>query len=119
MAKVKNTRNKQASKSKVTDAQIDEIVSNLAKPWMTDQEMFRAEDIAQSFGVSRRIALASITRSGDQLGELSRQDGDAYNEMKRAIDEFQEHAEAVFRTAKAAALRIRVFDERASTITEQ
>jgi len=100
MAKTKATKGREPS--------FEELAN--FKPAFDQATMYELEEAAQGFGLKRRVTLAVLTKSADELSEWSRTAQESYAEARAAVESFKTHAEGVYETARAAALRILVAD---------
>ena len=74
--------------------------------------MFRMEEVAggQFIGIQRRIALAVLTMSADELTKASQEDPSTYAEIREAVEVFKTHAQAMLDAADVAAIRTAIAD---------
>lgn len=104
---------KATKKQGPTSAELAEFekLANFA-PAFDKPTMYELEKIAagQNIGVQRRVALAALTMSAEELSKVSTEDQATYAEMRRAIADFEAHVEGLHEAATAAALRIVVAD---------
>ena len=61
-------------------------------------------------GLSRRYALLAMARDANTLGQMSINNPKAYGAMREAIQDFEEHAQALLDVAKSASFRMYVCD---------
>lgn len=66
-------------------------------------------------GQQRRICLASLGRSLDQLNAASKEVPQVYVEMVSMAKEYRDHAKALLEVAEAAVFRLEIADEYGDT----
>lgn len=107
------TSKKATKKQAPTAAELAELekLANFG-PALDDATMYELEKVAggRDIGIQRRIALAVLTKSAEELSKVSAESQETYAEMRRAIEGFREHVEGLHGAATAAALRIVVAD---------
>ena len=110
MATRKNNRRTQSPVP--TDDEIADF-----EPAFDDATMYQIENAAAVpiRGQARRMALAALTRSADQLSELSMNEPAAYGEMREAVDGYATHLNGLLTAVTAASLRLNIADCREAT----
>jgi hypothetical protein len=103
---------KKATK-KTTENQVSTL-DELAdfKPAFDKATMYRIEANAgaASAGQFRRVALAVLTMTADELSAVSRSDAVVYDEMTRATASAEQLLKELHHLARAAALRLEIAD---------
>lgn len=107
MATKKHSNTRKGSR----DERLEEEVANFPAA-INDATMYRLEEAAQSpgYGQARRLALAALTRSADQLSDFSVKEPKAYGEQRKMVDEYKEYLEGLLRAVVAASLRLNIAD---------
>jgi hypothetical protein len=102
--------NEKAITTTPSEAELDAL-ANFA-PAFDKPTMFGLEKVAggQSIGIQRRIALAVLTMSADELTKVSLKDQSTYAEMRKSVEGFKTHAQGMLEAAEAAAIRIAIAD---------
>ena len=101
---------KKQAETKAEAAQFEELAN--FKPAFDKATMHKIEKAAGSraLGVNRRVALAVMTLSADELSDVSIKDPKTYSEMVRATEAIEQHLEAAHHVTRVAALRLRIAD---------
>lgn len=86
---------------------------NIDKPKLDTQTIERMEKGASSNGVGqiRRVCLASMSKSLEELNECSKRDPETFKELANAAKEFRDHAKALLEVANSAVFRLGLADE--------
>lgn len=82
------------------------------KPSIDASTVEKLETIAGSKGIaqSRRLMLAALSKSADELSEISIDSPDIYRLMLNRVENFGSHAEALHKAATSALLRLKIAD---------
>ena len=77
-----------------------------------DATAHRMEEGASSkyTGQSRRFVLVAMSRSAEELAQVSIDEPEGYGEMRDAVEHFKRHATALLEVATAASLRMKIAD---------
>lgn len=75
-------------------------------PILTSEQINQAERAAQSFGVTRRCAFASMTRTCEQMERMDEEAGGVFIDLVEKIDNYLEWREAETEILAAARARI-------------
>ncbi len=99
----------------LTDEELEYELANF-KPAFDDSTMMELERAATTHAIAqkRRVALAVLTRSADDLSETSKNDPDTYAVMIDAVRQIEEHAESLHHLARTASIRLQIADCRAA-----
>lgn len=86
---------------------------NTNKPELDTQTIERMERGASSQGTGqvRRVCLATMGRSLEDLNECSKRDPETFKVLVTASNEFRDHAKALLELANAAVFRLSLADE--------
>jgi hypothetical protein len=93
-----------------SEADLDELAS--FAPAFDKPTMHSLEKVAGGLGIGmqRRVALAVLTMSADELAKVSLEDQSTYAEMRRAVEGFKVHASGMLEAAEAASIRVVIAD---------
>lgn len=99
----------------------DEELYNF-KPSFDKDEMYKLESAQArdqaAQGQARRLVLATLTMSADELSEVSEKEQETYAEMRRVVDGFLATTTALQKLAQSASFRLDIADIGSSASTE-
>lgn len=100
--------NKQATPP--TDQELEELAR--FEPAFDQATMARLESVAGGLAAAqqRRVTLAVLTRSGEQLGETRVESAETFATMMDAVNGFKQHVQGLLEVANAAAMRMKIAD---------
>lgn len=86
---------------------------NIDKPELDAQTIERMEKGASSQGTGqvRRVCLATMGKSLEELNDCSKRDPETFKVLVNASNEFRDHAKALLELANAAVFRLSISDE--------
>lgn len=86
---------------------------NIDKPELYPETIERMEKGASSNGVGqiRRVCLATMGKSLEELNDCSKRDPGTFKVLVTAANEFRDHAKALLEVANSAVFRLALADE--------
>jgi len=104
------TKKRNAPNNPSDDALLEELAGFTAA--FDDTTMFQVEKVAGSnnMRVQRRIVLAILTRTADQLSDTSIKDPTTYTVMLEQAQSFAQYTKRLHELAGAASFRLRIAD---------